>query len=162
MKQKKIKSGTILETAFFHTYLLILIFFCSPFFKAIESFQTESISTTAESSSTKESKSTEDIDLTEEINPSALPLTAETPPAPQKLVGNSIRGLEPSIPTMVTEVPAIEVPTKFEDLLEDPRIVFKSVSGNWENVREGSLSKLLFELACLSVRLSASVRMKTS
>ena len=114
--------------------------------------QTESISTTAESSSTKESKTTEDIDLTEEINPSALPLTAEeTPLAPQKLVGNSIRGLEPSIPTMVTEVPAIEVPTKFEDLLEDPRIVFKSVSGNWENVREGSLCKLLFELACLSV-----------
>ena len=97
--------------------------------------QTESISTTAESSSTKESKPTEDLDLTEEINPSALPLTAEeTPPAPQKLVGNSIRGLDPSIPTMVTEVPAIEVPTKFEDLLEDPRIVFKSVSGNWENV----------------------------
>ena len=53
---------------------------------------------------------------------SELSTKAEIPPAPQKLVSNAI-------PTLVTEVPAIEVPTKFEDLLEDPRIVFKSVSG---------------------------------
>ena len=61
---------------------------------------------------------------------------------------------------MVTEVPAIEVPTKFEDLLEDPRIVFKSVSGNWENV--AYLNYYIFELACLSVRLFASVQIKSS
>ena len=48
---------------------------------------------------------------------------------------------------MVTEVPAIEVPTKFEDLLEDPRIVFKSVSGNWENV--AYLNYYIFELRFL-------------
>ena len=56
---------------------------------------------------------------------------------------------------MVTEVPAIEVPTKFEDLLEDPRIVFKSVSGNWENVREGIayLNYYLSLHVCLSVCL---------
>ena len=84
MKQKSSKVAPF-QKPYFFIFTYWCIFLCS-FFKAIESFQTDSISTTAESSSTKESKSTEDINLTEEINPSALPLTAETPPAPQKLV----------------------------------------------------------------------------
>ncbi len=33
------------------------------------------------------------------------------------------------IPPVVTEVPSIEIPTKFEDLLQDPKIVFKSITG---------------------------------
>ena len=36
--------------------------------------------------------------------------TAETAPTPEKLIDNHI-------PTVVTEVPSIEVPTKFENLL---------------------------------------------
>ena len=64
--------------------------------------------------------------------------TAETAPAPQKLIGNSI-------PSLVTEVPAIEVPTKFEDLLEDPRIVFKSVSGNHKKLRRGTFLNYVYK-----------------
>lgn len=56
-------------------------------------------------------------------------------PITAKLVDNSI-------PTLVTEVPAIEVPTKFEDLLDDPQIVFKSVSGNENRVNAKVIRRL--------------------
>ncbi len=56
-------------------------------------------------------------------------------PRTAKLVDNAI-------PTLVTEVPAIEVPTKFEDLLDDPQIVFKSVSGNENRVNAKVIRRL--------------------
>ena len=50
--------------------------------------------------------------------------------------------MDNSIPTVVTEVPAIEVPNKFEDLLDEPRIVFKSVSGTENRVNAKVIRRL--------------------
>ncbi len=46
------------------------------------------------------------------------------------------------IPPVVTEVPAIEVPTKFEDLLQDPRIVFKSITGTENRVTAKTIKRI--------------------
>lgn len=69
-----------------------------------------------------------------------LQFQAESSSTPQ--LPKSAKLVDNSIPTLVTEVPAIEVPTKFEDLLEDPRIVFKSVSGNENRVNAKVIRRL--------------------
>ena len=61
--------------------------------------------------------------------------TVETAPTPEKLIDNQI-------PTVVTEVPSIEVPTKFENLLDDPTIVFKSASGTQNRISSKVIKRL--------------------
>ena len=56
-------------------------------------------------------------------------------PSSAKLIDNRI-------PNTVTEVPSIEVPTKFEGLLDDPTIVFKSVSGTENRVNAKVIRRL--------------------
>ena len=56
-------------------------------------------------------------------------------PSPAKLIDNRI-------PNAVTEVPSIEVPTKFEGLLDDPTIVFKSASGSENRVNAKVIRRL--------------------
>jgi hypothetical protein len=46
----------------------------------------------------------------------------EHSPNPERLINTQI-------PRVITEFPSIEAPNKFEDLLHDPKIVFKSISG---------------------------------
>ena len=61
--------------------------------------------------------------------------TAETAPTPEKLIDNSI-------PSLVTEVPSIEVPTRFENLLDEPTIIFKSASGSENRVSSKVIKRL--------------------
>ena len=56
-------------------------------------------------------------------------------PSSAKLIDNHI-------PNVVTEVPSIEVPTKFEGLLDDPTIVFKSSSGSENRVNAKVIRRL--------------------
>ena len=56
-------------------------------------------------------------------------------PSSAKLIDNRI-------PNVVTEVPSIEVPTKFEGLLDDPTIVFKSSSGSENRVNAKVIRRL--------------------
>ena len=49
------------------------------------------------------------------------------------------------IPPVITEVPSIEVPTKFENLLDEPTIVFKSSSGTESRVRSNEIIQRLRE-----------------
>ena len=59
----------------------------------------------------------------------------EKGPSSAKLIDNRI-------PNVVTEVPSIEVPTKFEGLLDDPTIVFKSSSGSENRVNAKVIRRL--------------------
>jgi len=47
-----------------------------------------------------------------------------------------------NIPVVVTDVPSIESPGKFEDLLQDPNIVFKGQSGMEKTVNVKTIKKL--------------------
>ena len=49
------------------------------------------------------------------------------------------------ISAVITEVPSIEVPTKFEHLLDEPTIVFKSSSGTESRVRSNEIIQRLRE-----------------
>lgn len=71
-----------------------------------------------------------------------LIISQETTAPVQNLEPITAKLVDNSIPTLVTEVPAIEVPTKFEDLLDDPQIVFKSVSGNENRVNAKVIRRL--------------------
>lgn len=47
-----------------------------------------------------------------------------------------------NIPVVVTDVPSIESPGNFEDLLHDPNIVFKGQSGLEKSVNVKTIKKL--------------------
>ena len=60
-----------------------------------------------------------------------------SPPSP-----SSAKLIDNRIPNAVTEVPSIEVPTKFEGLLDDPTIVFKSSTGTENRVNAKVIRRL--------------------
>jgi hypothetical protein len=47
-----------------------------------------------------------------------------------------------NIPVVVTDVPSIESPQKFEDLLQDPKIIFKGQSGSEQAVDTKTIKQL--------------------
>ena len=67
--------------------------------------------------------------------------TLEPAPTPEKLINR----MDSHIPAVITEVPSIEVPTKFENLLDEPTIVFKSSSGTESRVRSNEIIQRLRE-----------------
>ena len=64
-------------------------------------------------------------------------VVAMPPPSP-----SSAKLIDNRIPNAVTEVPSIEVPTKFEGLLDDPTIVFKSATGTENRVNAKVIRRL--------------------